>query len=372
MRIAFVIPGLGPGGAERVASLLCNFWAGQGHSITLITFEAAGTLPFYKIDETVAVRELEADAGPRGLVAKLATNVRRISRLRGLLRELRPDAIVAFTTDANVVSLCAASGLGVPVVISERNQPERPGLGGVHKLARAICYRYASAIVVQTEPIANWVRARFRIQVHIIPNPVLLGPARTEGSGPGKHADGQDRILISVGRLTHQKGFDLLIESFARLAAKHPDWRLVIYGEGPDRAHLERLRDDSGCGDKIALPGLTRDLQAALDEASLFALPSRFEGYPNSLLEALGAGLPVVATACPGGTVEILAEGAHGMLVPPEDVGALAAALDAMMSAPVLRETYARRARDAVVQLDVAIIGKRWLKLLANLASDRE
>jgi glycosyltransferase involved in cell wall biosynthesis len=367
MRIAFVIPGLGPGGAERVASLLCNFWAGQDHSVTLITFEAAGTMSFYKIDETVAVRQLEAHAEPMGVVAKLATNLRRISRLRGLLRELRPDTIVAFTTDANVVSLCAASGLGVPVVISERNQPERPGFGRVHKLARAICYHYASAIVVQTEPIANWVRARFRIPVHIIPNPVLLGPARTKGSDPGKHADGKDRLLISVGRLTHQKGFDLLIESFVRLAAKHPDWRLVIYGDGPDRAHLERLRDDSFCSDKIALPGLTRDIQAALDQASLFALPSRFEGYPNALLEALGAGLPVVATSGPGGTVEILAEGAHGMLVPPGDIAALTAALDAMMSAPALRETYARTSRDAVAELDVAIIGKRWLDLLAEL-----
>jgi GalNAc-alpha-(1->4)-GalNAc-alpha-(1->3)-diNAcBac-PP-undecaprenol alpha-1,4-N-acetyl-D-galactosaminyltransferase len=365
VRIAFVIPGLGPGGAERVASLLCNFWAGQNHSVTLITFEAAA--PFHKLYETVTLRQLDVDAGQRGVIAKLVTNFRRISRLRGLLRELRPDTVVAFTTDANVVTLCAASGLGVPVVISERNQPERPGLGRVHKLARAICYRFARAIVVQTEPIADWVRARFRIQVYIIPNPVLLGPARIESAAPDKHAGGQARLLISVGRLTHQKGFDLLIESFARLAVKHPDWRLVIHGEGPARASLEQLRDTGPCGARIALPGLTRDIQAALDAASLFALPSRFEGYPNALLEALGAGLPVVATACPGGTVEILAEGAYGMLVPPDDIGALTAALDTMMSAPALRETYARSARDAVAELDVAIIGRRWLDLLASL-----
>jgi glycosyltransferase involved in cell wall biosynthesis len=358
VQIAFVIPGLGPGGAERVASLLCNFWATQGDSIAVFTFEANNTPPFYGMDERVAVHRLDAHAGQQGFVTKLAANARRIFRLRKLLRELRPDTVVAFTTDANVVALCAASGLGLTVVISERNQPERPGLGRAHSLARAVCYRHASAAVVQTEQIANWFRAHFHIPVHVIPNPVHLGTGSAAASGR------REQILASVGRLTSQKGFDILIKSFVKLAAKHPDWRLVIYGEGPDRAFLEKLRDDSSCGDRISLPGLTSDVQAALGKASLFALPSRFEGYPNALLEALSASLPVVATDCPGATGEILADGTFGMLVPPDDVEAMTTALDMMISAPALRESYARSVREAVVHLDVAIIGKRWLDLL--------
>lgn len=365
MRIAFVIPGLGPGGAERIASLLCNFWAAQGHSVTLITFEAVDALPFYSLHQRVAIRRLETPAGRLGLATKLATNVRRVRRLRKLLRELRPDTIVAFTTDANVVSLCAACGLGLPVVISERNQPERPGLGHAHNLARTICYRYASAAVVQTEQIADWFRTRFRIPVHVLPNPVQLDTGSDPHNSPGPRGEGRDRILVSVGRLTSQKGFDILIKSFAKLAAKHPDWRLVIYGEGPDRTVLEKLRVDSMCSDRISLPGLTSDVQAVLENASLFVLPSRFEGYPNVLLEALSVGLPVVATDCPGGTREILADGTYGMLVPPDDVQAMTTALDTMMSSPALRESYAKNAREAVADLDVAIIGKRWLDLPA-------
>ncbi len=368
MRIAFVIPSLGPGGAERVASILCSFWTQQGQTITLVMFEAEGTPPFYPLHEAISLRYLDACGGQRSVLTRLTSNIRRVLRLRSLVRALHPDVVVAFTTEANVVSLCACLGLGVPVVISERNQPDRTGLGKLNKIARSMTYAFATTIVMQTEPIATWARARFRVPVAIIPNPVLLKhtePPHGDRLSAARHAR---KRIISVGRLAHQKGFDILIRSFAGLAAKHPDWRLVIYGEGPERAALEQLRAESGLAGRIALPGTTKDIEAAFYEASLFVLPSRFEGYPNALLEALASGLPVIATACPGATAEILGEDFHGVLVPPEDVAAMTAALDAMMSEPERRDAYASRARDAIAQLDVAIIGKRWLDLLAKAA----
>jgi glycosyltransferase involved in cell wall biosynthesis len=360
VRIAFVIPSLGAGGAERVATLLANEWNANGHDVTLVTFDAPGKEPFFALDAGVSLRGLAASAS-RGLSAKLGTNVARVSRLRTVLRELHPDVVVAFMTEANVVALWASGGLGVPIVISERNQPDRPGLGRIHKLAQRLTYPLASALVVQTDAIASWARGRFRIPVYVIPNPVRLV------AGDASRADGDVQWIISLGRLAPQKGFDILIESFAAVAGKHPKWRLEIYGEGPSRRLLERQRTASGYPDRIVLPGLTRDPAAALRKASLFVLPSRFEGYPNALLEALAVGLPVLATACPGGTVEILANGAHGMLVPSDDVGAMTTALDAMLSAPDLRDAYAWKARRAVTGLDVAAVGRRWLDLFAGL-----
>ena len=252
MRIAFVIPSLGAGGAERVATLLANEWNANGHDVTLVTFDAPGTEPFFALDPGVSLRGLAASAS-HGLSAKLGTNVARVSRLRSVLRELHPDVAVAFMTEANVIALWASRGLGVPVVISERNQPDRPGLGHAHRLARRLTYPLASALVVQTDAIASWARARFRIPVHVIPNPVRLG------AGDAPRADGDVQWIISLGRLAPQKGFDILIESFAAVASKHPKWRLAIYGEGPDRQLLERQRAESGCADRIVLPGLTRD-----------------------------------------------------------------------------------------------------------------
>ena len=363
MRIAFVIPSLGPGGAERVVSLLAKDWAERGHEVTLATFEMPGVEPFFPVDPRVALRRLAASQFSQDPIAALLKNAARVARLRALLRKIRPDVIVAFMTEANSIAVWAARGLGIPVVISERNQPERPGLEPFHRLARQLSYPLASAMVVQTEEIAAWARACFGIPVHVIPNPVSAPEARPVTSH-------DYHLLVSIGRLSYQKGFDVLLKSFAALAVKHPHWRLAIYGEGPDRSSLEEMQFKSGCANQISLPGLTKDSFQALRQASLFVLPSRFEGYPNVLLEALSCGLPVVATACPGATVEILANGVHGMLVPSDDVVAMTAALGIMMSNPSCREAYALRARSAVVSLGVATVGSRWLHLLEGLRAD--
>jgi glycosyltransferase involved in cell wall biosynthesis len=361
VRIAFIIPSLGPGGAERVAALLADYWVGEGHEVLITTFDSPGAEPFFAVDPRVEVRALSATNATRALAARLGTNVARVARLRAVLQEFHPNAVVAFMTEANVVAIWAARGLGIPVVVSERNQPDRPGLGPFHKLARRLSYPAAAAIVVQNREIASWARAHFNVPVHILANPVMSSAdARSPKGGTGL-------LLVSIGRLTHQKGFDVLLQSFTAIAAKHPDWRLVIYGEGPDRPALERLRRESGHASRIDLPGLTKDSAEALHQASLFVLPSRFEGYPNVLLEALSHGLPVIATDCPGATAEILDGGAHGILVRPDDVGALTAALGAVMSSPDLRDSYASKARSAVAGLDIAVVGKRWLDLLEAL-----
>jgi glycosyltransferase involved in cell wall biosynthesis len=359
VNIAFVIPGLGPGGAERVATLLCNFWAGAGHTVTLITFEGEDAPPFYRLDQRIAVRRLAASAGAGS--ARLLNNINRVSRLRTLLRELGPDVVVAFTTDANVINLLAACGSQIPVVISERNQPDRPGLASVHRLARRLTYPFADAIVVQTDSIANWVRSRFRTPVYVLPNPVTINPSRAPTPSADRH------VIIAVGRLTAQKGFDILIEAFARVAGRHPDWLLVIYGEGPDRTDLETLRDALSMQGRISLPGITKNIETAYAEADLFVLPSRFEGYPNALLEALAAGLPAIATSGPGGASEILEDGKYGLLVAPGDAVALASALDRMMSDPALRRAYGAEAQKAVEDLSVERIGGRWLDLLTTV-----
>jgi GalNAc-alpha-(1->4)-GalNAc-alpha-(1->3)-diNAcBac-PP-undecaprenol alpha-1,4-N-acetyl-D-galactosaminyltransferase len=369
VKIAFVIPTLGPGGAERVASLLCNFWAAQGHGVSLVTFEAASSEPFQDIQDKVAIRRLNAFNSTRSIASLIRTNTRRIVRLRLVLRRLHPDVIVAFMTEAAVIATCAAQGLNVPIVISERNQPDRPGLGPAHRLARRMTYGLADAMVAQTAEIAAWARARFRIPVFVVPNPVSL---KQYGAAARRSADDESRLLVSIGRLTHQKGYDILIKSFSALAEQYPGWGLRIYGEGPERGALEGLIKERGLENRIKLPGIRRDVTAALAEASVFVLASRYEGYPNALLEALTCGLPVIATDCPGANAEILAQGNYGMLVPADDDAILTTALHTMMSAPDLRATYSSRAREAVADLDLGRIGQRWLELFEDVIEQRK
>ena len=152
MRIAFVIPSLGAGGAERVASLLANDWSAIGHEVTLVTFDAPGTEAFFALHPGIALRGLSAPG--RASRASWQARAPIWPASRGCDRccaSFDPDVVVAFMTEANVIALWASQGLGVPVVISERNQPDRPGLGTAHRLARRFAYPKASAIVVQTD-----------------------------------------------------------------------------------------------------------------------------------------------------------------------------------------------------------------------------
>jgi len=361
MRIAIVIPHLGPGGAERVASLLSNYWAGVGHSITVITFDSPAVEAFFSLDDTIERRQIDALNIERSILSRIAVNARRLWRVRSALKAFRPDVVVAFMTEASVVTVCATLGLGLRVVVTERNQPDRLGLGCFRRLARRLSYSWASAIVVQTNEIARWAKARFRLPVHVLPNPVLISESKEVARGN----DG--RLVMGAARLVRQKGFDLLIESFTKVAEAHPNWRLVIYGEGPERAGLEAQIERHALRDRISLPGLLTDFDAVLVRADLFVLASRFEGYPNALLEALASGCPTIATDCPGATAEILDGGRHGLLVPPEDLEALTDALHRMMSDPMLRAGYAAQGPLAVAHLGVATVGRRWIELFSSL-----
>ena len=363
MRIALISPTLSGGGAERVASVLSNEWVNKGKSVTLITFEAPGTEPGYALDPRVLLRQIDGLNRDAGLAGRVSTNLRRLVRLRRILKEMDADVVVAFTTEANVVTLLATRGLGIPSIVSERNQPNRPGLGRFSRAARRLAYPFASGIVMQTHELACWSRQHFAVPVHVLPNPIRLEQIHERA------ADDVNRRpeIVAVGRLVPQKGFDILIAAFAEVAPKHSDWRLTIYGEGPSRFALEAQVRAAGLQQRVTLPGFMTGIDAALQTAGIFVLSSRYEGYPNALLEALAANCPAVAANCPGGVSEILGANEFGMLVPNEDSEALAAALGQMMSRPELREHYASKARRGVEHLGAAVIGDRWLEVFEPL-----
>jgi glycosyltransferase involved in cell wall biosynthesis len=351
-RLTLVIDGLGPGGAENVLTLLANAWAERGDGVTLVTFAGQDEPPFRPLATAVRRLGLGLRADSHSLAQAVAGNVRRVRGLREAMRSSRPDAVISFCDRVNVLTLLAASGLGIPVIVSERVDPARHAIGFVWDALRRLTYPRARAVVVQSTRFVAAIPPAARARTVVIPNPVV------HAAGAGVRSDTPAR-LVAMGRLDRQKGFDVLIRAFAAIAARHPRLRLVIFGEGPARADLQKQIDDLGLADRVELPGVVPGPAAALRDADIFVLPSRYEGFPNALCEAMACGIPVVASDT-GAVSEIVRDGENGLVVPTEDSAAVAAALERLVSDKALRARLAAQAPGVTERYSLANVRRTW------------
>jgi glycosyltransferase involved in cell wall biosynthesis len=265
---------------------------------------------------------------------------------------------ISFLAKINVLTVLATRGLAGPVIVSERNNPERQRFRATWRWLRARLYGVAYCVVTPSRGVLESFPPAIRARGRVIPNPVDLTtpPRRVPGT----------RRLVAVGRLVHQKGFDLLLQAFAAIAPAHPEWTLTIWGEGEQRRSLEALRAELGLDERVRLPGLTEQPGQWVEEAEIFVLSSRFESFGNVIPEAMAAGLPVVAFGCPWGPGEILCAGEDGLLVPPEDVDALAAALRRLILDPELRRRLGTAGARNVRRFHRDAIVAQWDALIAE------
>jgi glycosyltransferase involved in cell wall biosynthesis len=376
-RLALVISALDDGGAQRVLVLLANHWRARGAEVTVITLASAET-DVFRLAPGVRRVALGLRGRPRHLLEGALNNRRRLKALRRALREARPEAVISFVTETNLLALGAGLGLGVPVIVSERSDPRRQPLGAIRRGLRRMLYPRAAAVVVQTERVARWARESLpRARVTVIPNPAVRHegarpgdrPPRDGAAGPGP-AGG--RLVVGMGRLSREKGFDVLMRAFARCAATRPDWSLLIAGEGEERAHLVDLRGRLGLAARVRLPGRVADPGGLLRRADLFVLPSRHEGFPNALLEAMACGLPVVAFDCPSGPAEIVRPGQDGLLVPACDEEALAAAMRRLMDDEAERRRLGARAVEVLERFGLDRVMAAWETVVDGVAGGGE
>jgi glycosyltransferase involved in cell wall biosynthesis len=360
VRLAFFIGTLGAGGAERVMSLLCNALQASGHEVSLWTFDGAGR-DFYRLDERVRRVGFGLLADTR-LIDKVHVNVRRLLRLRRQLRRERPDVLVSFIAQANVIALMAAVGLDIPVVVSERIDPRVHRESLPVRVLRRLTYRRASCLVVQTNAVRAWgKRMTGKERVVSIPNPVAIPQAR---SATHPSVSDQSLRVVAMGRLVRQKGFDLLLQAFSEVTPRFPHTSLVIYGDGPEREALQAQADALGLDGRVSFPGQTDRAAQALGDAALFVLPSRYEGFPNVLIEAMSLGRAVIAFDCPSGPAEIIRHEIDGLLVPACDVEALAAAMTRLLSDSELRARIAARAAEVSDRYSLQRVIADWERVL--------
>jgi glycosyltransferase involved in cell wall biosynthesis len=357
-KILIAIPTLSAGGAERVVTTLANQWSQNGRDIVISTFEPAAAEAFYPLDGAVRLLKLDLPPVSKPKWHAIARTFKRIGALKRAIRAERPDVVVSFLTKMNVMAALAADGLGVPVIISERNNPYVQSFDRFWDTARGFAFPKAFAFVTMTQGAADFFPERQRRRTRIIPNPVSV-PALQRCAAAGK-------TLTAVGRLTAQKRFDRLIEAFARIAADFPDWSLVIWGEGELRADLEALVQRLGLSARVRLPGLTAKPGGWLETADILALSSDYEGWPNVVIEALAGRVPVVAADCEFGVKEILQDGALGLIAPKDDIAAFAAGLARMMRDENLRRDLSAKGVEAAKQYSPESIAAKWDALIAE------
>lgn len=356
MKVGFFIWALRAAGAERVLSILANTWADKGWEIVVFTMEAPGAEPFYPLRSSVELRHLDLLGTSHSTLSAAVRNISRTRKLRRAVAEARPDVLISFIDQANVLALLATRGLDIPVIVSERTDPSRRAGVPFWNLLRRLTYPHADALVFQSRAVAEWFPARVAARGLVIPNPV---PPPPPSSASSVEPAGGSR-LVSIGRLASVKGFDVLLEAFAAARTRAPQWDLEIWGEGPERAGLQQRALELGVADHVRFPGLTTRPFEVLRHADLFVLSSHAEGFPNALAEAMACGLPVISTRFGGAAEEIVQDGVNGLLVPAGDVPALAGSLERLMSDPAERARLAARAPEVVQRFSCERVVALW------------
>lgn len=356
MRITFVISSMEAGGAQRVMADMANYWALRGWPVSIITLTGQEVPDFYALHPAVVRIPLALAGDTRSLLHKLGRNVLTLWRLRQEMMAARTDAVISFLDVTNVLTLIATRGLGIRVLVSERINPAaNPEIGLVWQALRRRVYPWADVVVAQTAAASRWIETICQGRAVAIPNPLRAMPYSEASRG---------RFILSVGRLVPQKGFDLLLEAFARIAVDCPDWHVVILGDGPQRQSLMSQAHALGIGKRVRMPGVVENPEHWMAQAGLVVQASRYEGFPNVVMEAMAMGAAVISCDCPSGPSDLIEDGVNGRLTPVDDVAGLASAMMNLIMDPAECHRLGQSARQVRVLFSQSRILSCWEALL--------
>lgn len=356
MKLVLVIAALSSGGAERVLTDMANYWQKIGWDITLITIYGSEVEDFYELHTDIKRLRLNLGQPTIGILAKMMVNVKRIKALRDAIKQVKPDAVISFIDITNILTIIATRGLKLKVVVSERINPAvNYNISTGWRFLRYIFYRFAYRVVAQTNTTASWIVKYCNAKVVNIPNHIREMPVFDEE---------RLNIVVSVGRLDKQKGHDVLVKAFSKTSATFPNWRLIICGDGVERVSLESLRDSLGLLNSVQFLGVVKDVETWFSRAGLIVQASRFEGFPNVLLEAMSMGAAVISTDCLSGPSDIIQNGENGRLVPVDDVDYLSKVMAELMGNAKLRCTLGQSAKSVRVKYSQAVVMCQWNTIL--------
>ncbi|KNZ42034.1 glycosyltransferase [Acetobacterium bakii] len=352
MKVVFITRSMEAGGAERVIAQLVKYMTEKKTECAIIT-----------LNNGPAAYELPA-ATVLHAIGKVSQNRRldkilKYGEVRRLVQAIKPDIVLAMPEEIGIFVIPALWGTGIPVIISERNNPRVMPWRKGSRLFRRLMYPFATGFVFQTDQARDFFPLHIRNKSIVLPNPLDLGRL------PKPFCGAKRNEIVGVGRMNKQKNFPLLIRAFALFYENHPDYVLTIYGEGELQEELEKLARGLLPEAAVSFPGVTSELLEKIRGAAMFVLSSDYEGMPNVVIEAMAMGVPVISTDCPsGGPGALIKDGSNGLLVPVGDEIALSAAMARLADSKVLPEALGKNASNIGKELDVKIVGKNWMSYL--------
>ncbi|MYE01256.1 MAG: glycosyltransferase [Alphaproteobacteria bacterium] len=356
----FFLSDLDGGGAQRTTINLVRHWPEDRTRPVLAVARAAGPgRPWLD-----GIHPVDLGAG----------RLRRaFLPLRRLIRRRRPELVYSTMVGANIVAATSVIGLRRPPLLVARETNSHRARGDLSRAQRGAAgwaYRRAAAVVALSEGVRGELVEDCRLEperVVTIHNPVDVDDFQKRARGSARPWPGEGPMVVAAGRLVRQKGFDILLRAFAQLRTK--DARLAILGEGSDREALMRFADELGVAERIVMPGHVADIAPWLAHAAAFALSSRWEGFGHVIVEAMACGAPVVAFDCPHGPADIIEDGRTGVLVPPLEGDALAAALDRVLGDGEFAQRLRAAGRPAAMRFSAPAIARAYAGLFDDLCA---
>ena len=345
-RICFVGGGVDRGGAGKMLKFVANSCSSHFLEVLMLAYQKERPSGIYS---NIKYRTV-TNSGSSTITRRIYV----IRSIRKTIKDFRPDVVCAFTSECSVMARLATLGLDCKFVSAERADPYTLPL--IWKAMTKITYRSSDACFFQLEKARDFYGKSIFHKSYVIPNPFILPQGISPFYGNRK------KTIVSAGRFVKEKGFDVLIDAFYNISNIYPDYKLVLYGDGPLKFDYLNRAEKYGILSKVELPGYVSNVAEKIREDGIFVLTSRFEGIPNVLIEALSVGIPTVSTDCtPGGPRYLTDNGNRGLLVPVDDSKALADTICRLIEDEALYHRLEKQGPEIRDILMPSKIEKEWI-----------
>lgn len=337
-------------------SNVANMFDDSGDAVSIIVMDSNKN-SFFHLNKGIKILPLDNEL-PNGKLEQLLCAVDCVTKLRKLIKTINPDVVLSFWTSRAIISIIAGYKLGIPIVACEHTAYCKARMDA--NIIRWIIYRFAAAIVSLTREDALRYK-KINKNTYVIPNGVndlkILHRHREE-----------EKVVLFVGRWSREKGIDMLIDAWNRIARKYSGWKLRIIGDKEDLKYVDEVNekiDKYKLEDSIEIKQPTNEIMEEYDKADIFVLPSRWEGLPMVLLEAMSRGVAVVSFDCPTGPRDIIKDNETGFLVEADNIEMLSKRIELLINEKKIRKEIGERAnKDIYINYNCENIKKMWWKML--------